>query len=866
MLESFRLGLWTMMAVGVFAAGSVESAPRISSARKIYHDTSLKDSETIIVAPAKYKDLAKKIADKIKAVLGENLQVVLDTDVMTGNEENKDAYWKQYNMLIVGSATNNKAMLKVYAEHRCVVDAAYPGKDGYAVRTSDNPFGYQRNVIVIGGSDKKGVEDAVQKFNNAALKDKLNKAGKKIGRLFIVKTNAKETLKGIHPMLMYYMTHDESLRAQARKFHYYPPPRGPGRWRPRKDRNVIFRGFFHILPWYLLDDCPSGDEKSPWTERDRRHITQRILGLSWIGTTYFPKGKVTFSPRPLGNHFESNPCYNGWLMAHYGDKYFCGNTGKWPRIREMEKYMDQNIVCYRGGDDCSTYHNWQGVIKVLDYYSMSDKMDEFIKNGQMKLTGDSVIATVDNQGVELATGDEAYYSPTTYLWWSPPLRRAAMYLDNGGEYVWFYNYCNSLKSVGGSKDTKVIATHRRRLYATDRSFSLFGLYITDKKPVKPTRLLGVFALGLNTFHESVLKRRKAPREQFFDKLTFRKDFSVNDEYMALEGGPVGWRHHGHPDTNAIIRLTWHDKMWLTDTGRIGHSMVTPSGGFATAHMIALGDFNETGLTTTMTKHKQAIWNRNVFWDKSDFFLIIDDLLTTEDRKLNGSCAWRHISGKTKLNPATGVFSSEQDGAKFFIIGDDGSKRSMGKGVLSQKLSKDLKKGEALRFTNLLWAVKAGDSKRYGIKKWDDTCVVIFDGEQSILAGVSNSGRYVKGDLKLEARTFLIKKSYIAATQCKSIEIGGTSILKSDKPVEVEIDWSKQKGRLSAMFVHKEAKATLAKGITGNNSNNVTVTSKEEMQKLILKVEGKAPAGLSQVIGSLPKVEPITETSVIRGPR
>jgi hypothetical protein len=74
---------------------------------------------------------------------------------------------KNFHLFVVGNATNNAIIRRLYEESFCFTDDTYPGERGFEVRTIHNPFGHCKNVVLIGGSTLDGAKRATDIITRA---------------------------------------------------------------------------------------------------------------------------------------------------------------------------------------------------------------------------------------------------------------------------------------------------------------------------------------------------------------------------------------------------------------------------------------------------------------------------------------------------------------------------------------------------------------------------------------------------------------------------------------------------------------------------------------------------------------------------
>lgn len=73
------------------------------------------------------------------------------------------------NLILPGHFGNNRAIAQFYRMHYTLLDARYPGANGYVVRSLHNPFGDGRNVLFAGASDNAGLKQAAEQLARRIL-------------------------------------------------------------------------------------------------------------------------------------------------------------------------------------------------------------------------------------------------------------------------------------------------------------------------------------------------------------------------------------------------------------------------------------------------------------------------------------------------------------------------------------------------------------------------------------------------------------------------------------------------------------------------------------------------------------------------
>ena len=110
---------------------------------------------TAIIYPAadpRYRALADRIAAAITARGGATPECSADTTLIPTRDIPLPAAYRQRPLVLLGNLNTNRVLQPLYADYLCSTDAAYPGGDGYDLRTIHNPYGTGTNVILAGGS------------------------------------------------------------------------------------------------------------------------------------------------------------------------------------------------------------------------------------------------------------------------------------------------------------------------------------------------------------------------------------------------------------------------------------------------------------------------------------------------------------------------------------------------------------------------------------------------------------------------------------------------------------------------------------------------------------------------------------------
>jgi hypothetical protein len=126
-----------------------------------------------------------------------------------------------------------------------------------------------------------------------------------------------------------------------------------------------------------------------------------------------------------------------------------------------------------------------------------------------------------------------------------------------------------------------------------------------------------------------------PREECFDKITFRTSFEREDQYLILGG--ISHGYHAHPDGNSIIEYTdkgayriFDHGYFVPDTVEHNTLVIYRDGMFEPIPRLTgvahVGDFSQVGMTQTyLNGYNGMDWRRNIVWNKEKYFLVIDEV-------------------------------------------------------------------------------------------------------------------------------------------------------------------------------------------------------------------------------------------------
>ncbi|MGE4564371.1 MAG: hypothetical protein AB7F32_05835 [Victivallaceae bacterium] len=294
-----------------------------------------------IVIPdrADYRAYAATLNAAIKAGTGIELPVLDDRDF-------RDLAKLDRNLIVLGSRDTNQAIEKLYRRHQLILDAKYPGKNGFAVRSIHNPFGDKFNVIAAGGSSETGVAKAVSKLAEAIAK---HPAGPDLELGYIAeielppdnRINANAYLVPVWDstfgwnrisknLALFYMTGDTKYAAEFLRLAF-PSPETVAELRKDDEdyddagdplvKPYHYRSIRMMLYWDMVEEHPF------FTPEMRRKVTQKFYDQLTFWRVYGYQGgyKIFDNPKPhtrLGDRHYLWEALSVYVLADYFDRYY----------------------------------------------------------------------------------------------------------------------------------------------------------------------------------------------------------------------------------------------------------------------------------------------------------------------------------------------------------------------------------------------------------------------------------------------------------------------------------------------------------------------------------------------------------------
>lgn len=573
-------------------------------------------------------------------------------------------------LLLAGNVQTHPLIRELYFKSWATTDALHPGPGGYELKTLCGPFSPTDNVILVGASDKEGLEAGLQRFGEM-LTERPNRLP------FLFEVQASEPLVAA------------AGRAEALDFPEQDP--ASGFWADaaaaecgthavhtgREDLAVWFRDYLLARP---LD--PEGEEylgtlallfrllePLPIWSDSQRH---QVIGLFRDFITG-PDGIESFGPleeplpeeseRPM-EYWVGRKALSLYSIADYFDRYYdIPDSGKW--LRRIESVFASSLRSSKPASD-SPGHEWRTVLNIARYALARGEVSHFAE-GHFRMAAKRALQSFTNQGQQVLTG--ALTGPGNAPWTLFALA-AAYYMD--ATFLTPFGYWDS------GSDSLLCPWLNSDEYL--RSFAI------DLPAELEPDLIGLAVGSLDDSYRERshllspgFYREQAEAARPFDKISFRSGFRREDDYLLLDG--VSGGEHSYEDANCIKEIQMRGFPWICslDAGLRESGIAAQNGilllrdGQRTLlpQFAELLDSHSTAggghVVSLLPGYSGANWTRSVFWRAAGFVLVIDEVEIQEPGRFQMEarwlCAGRPVEGPW---PAYELGEAETGVARFSI--------------------------------------------------------------------------------------------------------------------------------------------------------------------------------------------------------
>ena len=642
-------------------------------------------------------DLAKKVQAGVTGKFNLTLPLLADSAA-------DSARIRRSHLILIGNGMDNLVLRRLYYNHKCLLDAANPGKDGFFVTSVHDPLYNGKNAVIIGGSSKAGHERAVSEFlailpspDNPVLKNVFAaktifdtlEAGDTLSYDSLVRLHTAEYRstpyggavlgKAVSNLMAYYWTRKPAFRkrgvsvleaylrmARENKDDFYG-------FHPMND--VYFHTWKWVTAWELVEADPA------FTERDKKVVLSATWGIyKYIEdnlTKTYMNPDITVEGEPRQNHviFGTYSCF-------ITSRYFAGRYG----LAEKERWYGLVDNVMKGQhNSCKPNDDANHYIWIVPNFTLSYdlyKGDTLWTTTRLPRLAEAIVAVTGNDKIVVNFGDAS------------SLGRQG--LDDGLRIVNMASYFNRDPALlGFARWVNGEPSQRDPKLLSQTFMGILGTYDFEGKTAPFTKYAGVFPALLDEGALNWIARRAPvgthlPRRdgRYIDKLSMRPDFEAKSEYLLLEG--VGGMSHSHTDGNAISDLMWNGRHFLSDGIYDAiypefHSMLrVRKDGLVSqrpilTELVCTHESKTTGMSTTLSPDATgADWYRHILWIKRKGFFVMDEVQALSDGQYDLNNRFR-TRGERALSGNT--LTLRQDKETFLITCGDGSRLSLSEEML-----------------------------------------------------------------------------------------------------------------------------------------------------------------------------------------
>jgi len=801
--RSIWLGLLGVMLVTTCQGVLAAEIPPVPELKTFYTEVAIAHGAApkclVVVPPGDvYREVGAKLAAAIKKVSG------ADVPVQSASTTRVDTL-KNSNAILVGYFANNPLVERVYDEHYVCLDKGWPGDGAYVVRTVHDPLGAGTSFVYIGGADSASV--------NAAADDFIGTLPEKGD------VSYPHTVKVVLPGdASAYQSKPETIQsridgAKGKNFRATAAALNGAAVRyylsGNPDEVEVFKGIVPILAEIVSTMKEVGDargafdlfntwdniEEAPgFTEEDRRKITTFLWEFA---NKFHYAGKAPEKlTRPVGNCWNSRVA---WDIARYFNKYYdldVAGLWAWANARFQGK-----AKFWRSNEDCPGY----GGMTTYDtfYYALSARHDRWFDSGLARKACDYGMAVTNNLGGHAGFGDTGSMYGSGY-WSNLFLVSAWRYKD--GRFLWAYNRTPGHNRAHFGYNSYVQDTVEPKL--PEDMLGVHVVPLPDWVYEGRTQVLGTAPSQMNPMLDA---DPAPPREECFDKITFRTSFEREDQYLILGG--VSHGYHAHPDGNSIIEYTDKDAYrifdhgyFVPDTPEHNTLVVYRDGMFEPVPRLTglahLGDFAQIGVTQTYLNGYNGVdWRRNVIWNKEEYFLVIDEVEAVEDGNFGMNVIYRVLSDQEPRVGADRVSAVHRGRPLNLISASQAPLRlttttpySRNRHAIIESKSAKMAAGDKQYFANLFHTGDKEGEWPYEIVPAGKGVVMIKSPGGYALAGVGEA-QPLPGTV-IDAAVFYVEPHGFALTGGRTIATERTWFA-SDKPLNIEVDLRTGSGSIEA---------------------------------------------------------------------
>ncbi len=782
-------------------------------------DTVLADkgaAHAAIVTPnsKEYRSLGRNLQQSIRAASGIEIPLYCD-------HETTDHLLSNFNVLALGNSSNNAFIERLYRQWHVILDLKYPGPGGYVVRSLHNPYGTGHNVIFIGGSDFKGVVQALEHFCGLLTPG----SPLKVGWLMEIKLGDGMTPPQIDILSTEWPVHswDDSWRkTSSGEACGYLPSTNFG-WNPISIAAVLY--YMTGQPEYLsvfktiarpdpqnlpLPNRSDGafiDPLHPLAKsyHYRAHLVDCIYDLIEESPLFTDEERLYFTNELLQHQLELDSTHkysiqNGdrhaqWnmLCIYTGSRYFARYypDAVWDSRLENVRKGFRSLINNPTWGERDTLEWVSTSIEPIFDFSLMDDFGDLVDSGtaRMFMRALEILMT----GCEIDFYNK--YAPLSLL-------HKAAYLLRDSRYVWM------ARQLG-------FDVARFRI-----GQSYWPLEVTQ--PTPPSDL--VYATPFYPLAKSDWEKsgKSVEQEKAFQILSYRTGLNKQDDYMLIDGFSGLGRNPHH--LASVLKLRMFNGENVLDG--YGNDLDVWFNGVLDQEIPRCAQLNRTFavencgfIEMEVPNMPASSWKRYLLNLKDVAFVAIDRIAPHKSGEFEVVCTWEpgmHLDADGALGRSVKI----SNGVRLFTAGCDIFE--VEDNLVHERIQRRLEPGSSLSIGNLF----THPSRSSGLKQLSGGAFLSLGELPSFFAldDYSSEGLVSRADFAY------LDNKLLFLSNGNELRIQGAPIYSSDKPATVL--WLLDKGIL---FVEASG-ATVLTLMTASGSHSIHITTQEQP----IKFEGLAP--------------------------
>ena len=821
--SGFRITLWANRLCGTVWFDDVVVRPATSEDERAWRakfwivklknlcvETALADRGTpraVIVCPRDpaYADLAKRLAAEVADATAARLPIKHPADVTPEDRRTR-------HLICLGDMSNNDLLATLYCQQHILTDKSYPGPGGFELRTVHNPWGHERNVILVGGSDPTGVADALE----ALLEHVRPGRTLKLPRLMLVKLPGAQPPKPADPASArsyadrYYKTKLKALLGYAMQMgsqystKLLPYRHGDRYFRTGDEQSLlIFRELmlkvvdvFEEAPrpccledlWTPVITWDRVEEHPAFSDDERVAVTNFFVAAA--RRAFSRQGKRWRSHRDILWGHPLDHALSVLFAAEYLWRHY--------RFPEAKEWIDVIAPILS--------RNAEAVLMPIDEfkyqtYSMRFALHSSLTRGDFEYFRNNNARRFANRTVTYLDNVKGVWGNTAWLF------KACAWYYGDARLAWL------ARGLGESK------------WGKDEPEQ--GPFATGMTPIEPVDLLGLtlapidqcFYTHAPTNYGDSRPELNVPRSRAFHAVSFRSGFDPNSQFARVDGCSRGLHRR-------------HDGAALTWFGQRGRTFIGPGGPYehiaprfqnavsvvrdgqseripAYAALATCADLGQVAfIRAEVNDYCGMDWSRSLVCVRGQYVLLFDDLICRKPGEVALRCHFM-VDGKAHLSGR--LITAIQQGVACFVENADTSTLRLDKTAdyvlktvptqshfLRQSTTAALSRGHGYAFVNLLSCGDAGTRPAYSVGKRLARSVALVG-----RACIGAPRRVFRANrLLVEADQFYFDRRTLAIANGTAFRCDGA--VTADKPVCLALDV-----RSGAGIVFSDAEVNLA---------------------------------------------------------